>query len=412
VSVALLPEVGPEAAGFDARGLARCRYALETEVAAGRLPGALLVVARDGRVAFTVQVGVLDPGRDAPMPADAIFRIFSMTKPLTSVAALILMEDGRLQLADPVEAYLPDFRPPGVATAAREGPARSWRLDAARPITLHDLLTHSSGLVYGERSSNTMVREAQHRLGLGVNPRGLAPDDFVARLAQAPLAHPPGSTWAYGPSTDLLGIVIERIAGVGLEAFLSERVFRPLGMHDTGFSVAPCRAARLAQPFGCDPMSGEPISEPGQVFDARVAPAMASGGAGALSTASDYLRFAQMLLQGGTLGGERVMSPAAVRLMTTDHLGSRIAVPVTPGEAAMNTPGYGFGLGVAVRLPDGLASVPGSSGDFFWSGTAGTSFWVDPRERLAVVFMAQAPGAVRIGHRRLIRQMVYEALID
>lgn len=412
MSAALLPEVGPEAAGFDARGLARCRYALEAEVAAGRLPGALLVVARDGRVAFTVQVGVLDPGRDAPMTADAIFRIFSMTKPLTSVAALILMEDGRLQLADPVEAYLPGFRPPGVATAAREGPPRSWRLEAARPITLHDLLTHSSGLAYGERSSNAMVREAQHRLGLGVNPRGLAPDDFVARLAQAPLAHPPGSTWAYGPSTDLLGVVVERIAGVGLEAFLSERVFRPLGMHDTGFSVAPGRAARLAQPCECDPMSGEPISEPGQVFDASVAPAMASGGAGALSTASDYLRFAQMLLQGGTLGGERVLSPAAVRLMTTDHLGSRIAVPVTPGEAAMNTPGYGFGLGVAVRLQDGLASVPGSAGDFFWSGTAGTSFWVDPRERLAVVFMAQAPGAVRIGHRRLIRQMVYQALID
>jgi CubicO group peptidase (beta-lactamase class C family) len=317
----------------------------------------------------------------------------------------MLMEEGRLQLADPVSAVLPEFAAMGVR-AGGGAPRGGGVVPAARPIRLHDLLTHTSGLTYGKRSADPAIRAAH--AGLPVNPRGLAPADFAGRLAAAPLVHQPGTTWEYGFSTDLLGLVIERIAGQSLGEFLRARLFGPLGMADTGFE--PADAGRLAQPFAADPLTGAAWLDPDQTFDPMIPPLMHSGGAGALSSAADYLRFARMLLQGGTLDGVRILSPASVRLMTADHLGSAIATPVSVGEAALQSPGYGFGLGLAVRLADGLASVPGSTGDCFWSGTAGTTFWIDPARRLAVVFMAQAPGEMRLRLRRLVRQIVYQAL--
>ncbi len=371
---------------------ARIDAALEGEIAAGRLPGAVLLVARDGLPFHAAVLGRLDGA--AAMRRDAIFRIYSMTKPLVSVAALMLMEEGRLHLADPVGAYLPAF----AAMRLPDG-------GAARPMRVYDLLTHTSGLTYGERSAVPAVREAY--AGLPVNPRGVAPQAFAAGLAGVKLLHPPGSAWEYGFSTDLLGLVIERIEGRRLGEMLRERVFAPLGMVDSGFAVAAGDAARIAQPFAADPLTGAAWQVPSQTFDPTVAPLMDSGGAGAVSTAADYLRFARMLLEGGTLDGVRILSPASVRLMCADHLGARAA---GVGEAAMQSPGYGFGLGLAVRLADGGASVPGSRGDCFWSGTAGTSFWIDPARRLAVVFMAQAPGEMRLRLRRLVRQIVYQAL--
>ena len=209
---------------------------------------------------------------------------------------------------------------------------------------------------------------------------------------------------------DLLGLVIERITGMALGAFLHERLFAPLGMRDTAFHLRPEDISRLARPFPADPLSGAALLDPDQTFDAAVPPRLHSGGAGALSSAPDYVRFARMLLEGGTLDGVRILSPASIRLMTADHLGTRVATPVAVGEAALQSPGYGFGLGLAVRLADGLASVPGSKGDCFWSGTAGTTFWIDKTARLAVVFMAQAPGEMRLRLRRLVRQLVYAAL--
>lgn len=405
-----LPPGSATQLGFGIDRLARLDACLRDAIAARQLPGAVALIARRGRIAHAVTLGALGPQGDAPMRTDAVFRIFSMTKPFASVAALMLMEEGRLQLSDPVATYLPEFGTPPVSEGAAAGGFRL--VPARRPITLHDLLTHSSGLTYGERSTNLPVREAHARLGLDVSPRALTPAEFVSRLARAPLVHQPGAVWEYGLSTDLLGAVVERVSGRTLGAFLDARLFAPLGMSDTAFHAGEAQQARLAQPFPLDPLTGEALRAPAQTYDATVAPRMHSGGAGALSTAADYCRFAQMLLQGGTLDGVRLLSPATVRLMTTDHLGTRVATPLPPGEAAMGSPGYGFGLGVAVRLADGLATVPGSQGDYFWSGTAGTTFWVDPRQELVVVFMAQAPGAIRLRLRRMMRQLVYAALVD
>lgn len=404
-----LPRGEPASLGFDVERLARLDAVLDDAIATGQLPGAVVLVARRGEIAHAAARGKLRPDASGAMPLDAVFRIYSMTKPLASVAALMLMEEGRLQLADAVSEHLPEFRTPEVSVPDAGG---FTRVPPRREITLHDLLTHSSGLTYGERSSNLPVREAQARAGLDVNPRALAPLAFVAGLAAAPLAHQPGTVWEYGFSTDLLGLVVERIAGRPLGDFLAERIFCPLGMTDSGFQLRADQESRAAEPLARDPIGGETLREPTQTYDARIAPRMHSGGAGALSTAGDYMRFARMLAQGGAFEGRRLLAPASIRLMTSDHLGTRIATPLPPGEAAMNSPGYGFGLGVAVRLADGLATVPGSAGDYFWSGTAGTTFWVDPRLDLVVVFMAQAPGILRLRLRRMIRQLVYAALVD
>lgn len=409
-----VPVARPDQHGFCAQRLQRIDQVLSADIAAGRLPGAVVLVARRGSLVHATALGVRDPATGAPMEIDSIFRIFSMTKPFTSVAALMLMEEGRLQLSDPVSEFVPQFRAPMVSTA-QHGPdgTLDYRLvPATRAITLHDLLTHSSGLTYGERSANAPVRDAHARLGIAVNPRELSPAEFLDRLAQAPLAHQPASIWEYGLSTDLLGAIVESVAGESLGRFLASRLFEPLGMTDTGFHVGPAQTARVAQPFAIDPVGGEALRSPGQIFDAAARPRMESGGAGALSTASDYYRFAQMLLRGGEFDGVRVLSRSSVTLMTADHLGTRIATPLTPGDAAMQSPGYGFGLGVAVRLADGLALVPGSAGDFFWSGTAGTSFFVDPKLQLVTIFMAQAPGVVRLRYRRLMRQLVYQSIAD
>jgi CubicO group peptidase (beta-lactamase class C family) len=369
---------------------ARIEAGLAAEIAAGRLPGAVLQVAHRGRMVVDLALGRRDPAGEAAMPRDAVFRIYSMTKPLVSVAVLMLMEEGRLQLADPVGAWLPELA--GMRVLGPEG-----LVAPARAVRLHDLLTHGAGLSYGDRTGQG---------GVPVNPRGMAPDAFLAAIAAAPLLHQPGAAWTYGFSTDLLGLVVERVTGQRLGDFLAARVFGPLSMGDTGFEVED--AARLAEPFDADPISGAAWLVPAQRFDPTVPALMHSGGAGALSTAADYLRFARMLLAGGTLEGVRILSAASVRLMTSDHLGPERGAPV--GEAALQSPGYGFGLGVAVRLADGMASVPGAAGEYFWSGTAGTCFWVDPREALAVVFMAQAPGEMRLRLRRLVRQLVYQAL--
>ena len=316
--------------------------ALAVEVAAGRLAGAVLKVACNGQPMVDLALGRRDPAQPDPMPETAIFRICSMTKPLVSVAALMLMEEGLLQLADPLGDILPQFRDMKVVMS--DGTI----VPAARPIRLHDLLTHTSGLTYGARSSDPIIRAAH--AGIAVNPRGMAPSSFLSQLAAAPLRWQPGTTWEYGFSTDVLGLAIEQITGMPLGAVLHERLFAPLGMGDTGFDLRADAKDRLAQPFARDPLSGERLACPAQTFDPAPPAALHSGGAGVLSTAADYLRFAAMLLAGGTLDGARVLSPASVRLMTSDHLGARIATPVPVGEAALQSPGYGFGLGVAVRL--------------------------------------------------------------
>jgi CubicO group peptidase (beta-lactamase class C family) len=384
-------EPGPDT-GFSISGLQRIRDDLDAEIAAANLPGAVVMLVRDGRPAFAYAAGYLDPVERTPMCLDALFRIYSMTKPLTSVAAMMLVERGALALADRIADHLPGMRA------------------AMGETTVLHLLVHASGLTYGTRSNDATIRQAYEELGLAVNPRDLDAQRLLYGLARVPLLQVPGSSWEYGLSTDLLGVLVESVTGRRLGAWLQQHVFGPLGMVDTGFHVEPEQARRLAQPFVCDPVDGNPIAVPDQTFDATSRPQLDSGGAGAISSAGDYLRFALMLRGGGALDGVQLLQAATVQCMTRDHLAGHLAARVSPGMAAMLSPGYGFGLGFGVRLRGVEAELPGSPGFYFWSGTGGTMFWVDPVLQVAAVFMTQAPGLSRQHYRRWFVRRVYEAL--
>lgn len=410
-----LPTAKPEEVGLDPARLGRIADFLKAEVDANRLPGAVVMVARRGRLAYAEAVGFRDKAAAAPMTPDAIFRIYSMTKPLVSVAAMILVEEGRLQLTDAVSRHLAGFDRM-VVSEPRLDPLYNGvsyvQVPQARQMTVQDLLRHTSGLAYGELTQNAQVRAAYAQGGLfrttdPFDTRQLTPQQFTAALAAAPLAKHPGTTWEYSLSSDLLGRVVEAASGQRLEVFLEERLFRPLRMADTGFVVPAAKAGRLAQGLGIDPfLNNAPVG----LIDVSQPPGNASGGAGAVATAGDYLRFTQMLANGGVLDGVRILSPATVRLMTANHLDERIAQPVTPGELLLGTRGFGFGLGFATRLADGVAGVPGREGQFMWAGYGGTYFWADPKEELAVVYMSAAPSVGRAAYRRLLMQMVYAAI--
>jgi len=351
------------------------------------------------------------------MALDSIFRIYSMTKPIVSVAAMLLVEDGKIELTDPVSKFLPAFKGQQVSVARADGEfARVTyaTVPVDREMTVQDLLRHTAGLAYGEITQNTPVKEAYAKGGLylaGVrdyDARDLTPAEEVERLAKAPLAHQPGTVFEYSMAVDLLGRVVEAASGKRLSDFLDERLFKPLKMQDTAFWVPTAKMGRLAQPLATDAASGLP----NKLIDVAKEPKNDSGGAGGVSTPGDYLRFAQMLLNGGQLDGVRVMSRPTIALMTSDHLGTRIAAPTTPGELLLGTPGYTFGLGFAVRQGGGVAGVPGSAGEFMWAGYAGTYFWVDPKEELVGVYMSQAPSPSRAYYRKLIKQLVYAAIND
>jgi CubicO group peptidase (beta-lactamase class C family) len=350
------------------------------------------------------------------MKPDSIFRIYSMTKPLVSVAAMMLVEDGVIQLTDPISKFLPAFKDMqvSVATPGPDGKATYTNVPAAKPITVQDLLRHSAGLAYAEITKNEPVKAAYVEAKFsqpGVHEydsRGMTPAEQVERIAKAPLIHQPGTMWEYSMAVDILGRVVEAASGKRLAVFLDERMFTPLKMVDTGFWLPASKMLRLAQPFPVDPASGQKVS----VIDVSAEPGNDSGGAGGLSTANDYLRFGQMLLNGGELEGARVMSRSTIKLMTSDHLGTRVAAPLQPGELLLGTPGYTFGLGFAVRQNDGIAGVPGSAGEFMWAGYAGTYFWVDPKEEIVGVYMTQAPSPIRAYYRRMFKSLVYQALVD
>jgi len=410
-----LPSAPPEEVGLSPARLSRIRQAVRAEVEEKKLPGAVALVARKGRVAYFEAVGARDPESGAPLGKDAIFRIYSMTKPFVSVAAMILVEEGRIVLTDPVSKYLPAFAKMQVSLARTDSatgkPAHEMVPAAAAP-TVYDLLRHTSGLAYAFSTSNPPVKEAYTKRGLARpdSPhayRELTAAEEVDAVAGSPLAHQPGRVWEYGLSTDVLGRVVEAVSGKRLGEFLEARIFKPLQMADTGFSVPKDRAGRLAQPFATDPATGQPS----HLIDVQAPPKNDSGGAGAVSTASDYLRFCEMLLHGGELDGVRLLSRSSVILMTSDHLGNLLEAGPTPGEMLLGVKGYTFGLGFAVRREDGLAAVPGRAGEVTWGGAAGTYFWIDPQEELVGILMTQASGA-RVYYRKLFRQLVYAAIAD
>jgi CubicO group peptidase (beta-lactamase class C family) len=333
------------------------------------------------------------------MTKNAIFRIYSMTKPIVSVAAMMLVEEGRLLLSDPLSRYLPEFARMKVASERADG-----RLDlvpATRPITLQDLLRHTSGITYEHMATGALQRRYADAK---TSHRDQTNADLAARLATVPLAEEPGTHWRYGHSTDILGRVLEVVSGQTLGDCLAERVLRPLGMEETGFAVPAGAHDRIAEPLPKDPESGAPVT----LRDVREPPRLESGGGGLVSTTADYARFLQMLAHGGALDGVRLLSRKTVEYMTADHLGP---IAPAPSMQSMLPVGYGFGLGFAVRRDIGIASVAGSAGHYYWTGVAGTSFWIDPTEGLFAILMTQGPGQ-REYFRALFRNLVYAAIVD
>jgi CubicO group peptidase (beta-lactamase class C family) len=390
-----LPLAAPEDIGLSSARLARLGEVMAGEIERGRVPGAVALIARRGRLGYFESFGRRDAAGGEPMAKDTIFRIYSMTKPITSVAAMMLWEEGRFLLSDPIAKYLPDLSRLDVAVD-RDGQIE--RVPALRAVTIQDLLRHTSGLTYEFRGSgpvHRMYRSAK------VDSRAQSNADQVATLGRMPLLHQPGTRWEYGRSTDVVGRLIEVLSGQKLSAFFEQRILAPLGMVDTAFHVPPRHHSRLAEAFGKDPDSGVTV----QLLEVREPPNFESGGGGLVSTAADYARFLQMLLNGGMLDGRRLLSRKTIELMTADHLG-----PIT-GAPDLLLPGHGFGLGFAVRLSTGIAPVPGSIGQYFWGGLAGTTFWIDPAEELCAVMLIQAPG-LRDYYRTLFRDLVYAAVDD
>jgi CubicO group peptidase (beta-lactamase class C family) len=406
-----LATAAPEAAGLSTERLSNLNKYLQGDVEAGKLPGAVVAIARKGKLVYLEAIGFKDKPAGAPMTKDAIFRVYSMTKPWTSVAAMMLVEEGRIQLTDPISKFLPEFKDLKVSVATKDtatGQITYSSVPAIREPTVQDLLRHTSGIAYDFVTRNQPVKEAYQSAGLqalGLDMRDeMTPAEFTAKLAKMPLANQPGTVWEYSLSTALLGRVVEKAVGMPLSKFLDERLFKPLKMTDSAFSIGKEKASRVAQPL----LPYEVIT----IFDPTVPAANDLGGEGGLSTAADYLRFCQMLLNGGQLDGTRILSRSSIALMTSDHLGARPSSIVTPGELFMGVPGYTFGLGFMVRTQAGIAGVPGSEGEYMWGGAAGTFFWADPKEELAAVFMSQGPFSTRAAYRRLVKTMVYAAIND
>jgi len=385
----------PEDAGFSSKRLEKTRQALEADVESKRVPGAVLLLVRNGKIVTYDAIGFQDRAAQTPMKKDSIFRVASMSKPITTVAAMILAEDDKLDVAAPVAQYLPEFKDVKVGT---EG------LAVKRPMTVQDLMRHTSGLTYGLFGTS-----AVDQLYLKANMFGAKSlADMVKIIAGLPLLHQPGEVWEYSVSTDVLGRVVEVASGMDLDRFIQERITGPLKMNDTGFWVKESAISRLAKP---DAKSNLPFS------DATKKPAIFSGGGGLFSSAGDYARFAQMLLNGGELDGVRILAPKTVALMTSDQLPltterhTPVAMVLGPFGPVPEM-GTSFGLGFAVRVDAGRNPLPGSVGDFSWGGITGTLFWVDPKEKLVAVQMVQAPQAVLgvIWHQA--RAMVYQAMTN
>lgn len=381
----------------------RVRHLVETlqsEVAKARLPGAVALIARHGQVLLHQTVGQQDPAQGVPMELDSIFRIYSMTKPIVSVAVMVLMERGQLLLSDPVAKYLPEFADVQVSTVV-DGHAVQQR-PQSEP-TVQDLLRHTAGLTYEILGNEPIQRQyAQARFGA----REHTNREFSKALAAIPLMFEPGTVWEYSRATDLLGALVEAVSGQTLGAYLQDNILAPLGMVDTSFVVPPDKHHRIAEPFATDPDGGIAM----RLIDVRQSAAMEAGGAGLASTSADYARFLQCLLNGGELDGQRILSTATVRYMTADHLGG-IGVHRAGRSGELLPPGHGFGLGFAVRLEEGIAAQAGSKGLYFWGGIAGTTFFVDPAKDFFALMMLQAPNQ-RDYYRPLFRNLVYAALLE
>jgi CubicO group peptidase (beta-lactamase class C family) len=389
-----LPEAKPETLGLSPTRLQRMSDAFRREIDKGTVPGVTVMVARRGQVGWFEALGRQSPAASAPMALNSIFRIFSMTKPIVSVAIMMLLEEGHFVLGDPVAKFIPEFADQKV------GVENNGKLDLVPlkwPMTIQDLLRHTSGITY-DHTGNSLVQQLYQQSRL--RSRKISNAEHASLVASLPLMCQPGAEWNYSRSTDILGRIIEVASGKSLSAYLTERILAPLQMAETAFHTGEENADRLAEAFPTDPWTGEKV----QLFNMLEKPVMESGGGGLVSTTMDYARFCQMLLNGGTLDGNRIIGRKTLELMASDHLGPKVKV-----DSPLMPAGHGFGLGFAVRTQSGMAPFAGSVGQFFWSGMAGTFFWIDPAEEMFAVFMMQGPGQ-REYIRSLLRGLVYAAV--
>jgi len=404
---ASLAKSTPEDVGLSSTRLARLTQRMEQGVKNGELPGGVVLIGRNGKIAYQESFGLRDPQSQAPMQADAIFRIASMSKPITSLAILMLAEEGKISLADPASKFLPEFSDLKVGSirAGADGKPTVALEPSRSPMTVQDLLRHTSGLTYGAAGSNP-IKQAYVDAKVGDLKDTNA--TLVSKLSKLPLVYQPGTTWEYSVSTDVLGRIVEVVSGEPLDRFVAQRITGPLKMRDTGFSAPASQSQRAARPQAEGPKKVVP-NIPLVTEDL----AYKSGGGGMVSTASDYARFCQFLLNGGELDGVRLVSRKTIELMTANHLppGTPIGRDMARFEALAPSAamGQGFGLGFAVRTDAGRNPLPGSIGDYFWGGAYGTFFWIDPKENLYVILMMQSPEA-RLPYRYLLRQMVYQAI--
>jgi CubicO group peptidase (beta-lactamase class C family) len=399
-----LPRGKPEEAGMSSERLADIGRMLNADIARGQMPGAVLAVARHGRLIYFEAFGWRDKAADAPMTSDAIFNIASMTKPMVAVAALQLYEQGRLMMDEPLAKYFPKFAGMEVAVLDASKETITGKVPAARKITIQDLFRHTSGLSYGGRGTT-----AVHKLypeGSGAAALKYTGPEFLDQLAGVPLHFQPGTVWDYGFGLDVLGLVIEQMTEQTLGTYLQDNVWKPLGMNDTTFLIPAEKAGRYAKPLPVDPVTGKPQSLAPLTETAK----FECGGGCAASTAGDYMRFALMLLNKGKYGDARILSRKTVEYMLSNQIGPDVKNLI--GNADPTRADYGFGLGLAVQTTPGIVRMAGSVGLFSWPGASGTNWWADPKEDLVVVFMAQTPGTIRWHYRQVIDAMVYRAIVD
>jgi CubicO group peptidase (beta-lactamase class C family) len=389
-----LPRAKPEAAGLSSERLGEIAKRLNADIEANHIPGAVVMIARKGKLAYYEAFGFRDKAAGAALTKDTIFNIASMTKPMVAVAALQLQERGQLLIDDPLSKYFPKFASMKVAVLDAKGETITGTVSAAREITLRHLMMHTSGQVYGSRG-NTAV----HKLypgGSFVAGMSMSADEFMDTLAAAPLLHQPGTVWDYGFGLAVLGLAVEKVSGRTLRRYFEENILRPLGMTETLFHIPPEKAARYAN-FALTPN-----------LTARLK--FECGGGGLASTASDYMRFALALLNKGAYGEARILGRKTAEYMLTNQLGPDVRNLIANADPTRAH--YGFGLGLAVRTEAGRGALIGSVGDFNWPGASGTNWWADPKEELAVVFMAHSPGPIRWHYRQVINALVYQAIVD
>ncbi len=383
-------------ASMSAERLARVKPAMQALVDKNVFPGAVTMVSHRGKVVHYDATGYLDNGKSKPISKDSIFRLASMTKPVVTVAAMMLVEEGKMLLHDPIAKWLPELKDLKIETGDGD-------LAPIRQPLVHDLMRHTAGFVYGGAAKSARIRDAYEKANIESREVDITGDDMLKALGKIPLAYQPGTTWFYSISVDVLGLLIERVDGKPLDRILKDRLFDPLGMTDTAFWVPADKVGRLADAFDADPLKAGMVKGY-RIFSDPSGKSYFKGGAGLVGTAEDYLKFCQMLVDGGEANGRRFLSTKTIEFMLSDH-----TTGMTGSTIATTGPGYGMGLGFGVRLAQGMGYVPGSPGDAMWAGAWGTSFWIDPKEKLVGILMAQSPSN-RYQTRMVYKNLVYGAM--